>query len=76
MPVFDEVHKTFLSWRKGGQYVDEGDLYLEYCYQADQMKTRLEAQRNPEGWLPSRQRALLEEIEKREKAIQKSEKMA
>ena len=73
MPVFQEVNKTFNTWRKGGQYVDAGDLFVEYLHQADAMKKRLELEMAPDGWLPGRQRALYDEIQKRQAAHDKAE---
>ena len=36
-PVFDEVYKQFKKWRRRGQYADLSDLYVEYCYRADEI---------------------------------------
>ena len=48
-PVYDLVHEQFLKWRKAGQYVDLRDLGAEFSFQADEIRKKLEAER--ERWM-------------------------
>ena len=69
--VYERVKEVFLRWRKGGHYVDRGDLWVEFCHQADTVLLEIEGRTRVNGFTVSADKKLHAAIKKRLQACEK-----
>ena len=72
--IFERVRPIFMRWRMSGQYVDRGDLLIEFEDQAKKKLEMLDEKRKIKGLLTEKEDKLRDAIEKRLIAHQKEER--